>query len=307
MKKLKKYLFTFLLIGLSSQCTFANEVHLESEMQRAKNQMRILTAQLQVGREVVVDSTVLKQLYQEVVVKHVESSSSHNSKANFSIGGLANLSREDSSSRHESYDVTKILQVNPDEVALFDATTARDFAGLQEKIRAYIQTHAAQLVELKEWSIYYASLVGMAINQGLDVDFPGALAELANANELHFLGRQFVVKCISTKYVDHGSSWSSRSSSQGNASFFFISASASKSSSASYSERNYAHVESECRSMGENVTALDAGTVKVTVDFHRLDLELNHWIAKLEKVRLSSDAPEIYMLESPYFRTVDLP
>lgn len=103
------------------------------------------------------------------------------------------------------YDVAKIVNTNPREVARFSTTLERDFEKLQKKIRKLTVKHQDDLIFSKVMAAKSLELANKLSISELQEIYPVISRVAQKMTNLNFLGIQNVLNCTNTRYADRSS------------------------------------------------------------------------------------------------------
>ncbi len=295
-------LVTFISIANSTKSMAGvDSVDLIQDIAAAKTAIVSLHRSTGVGTTVAQVRTLLSEKQKEVVTeRHTNESSSQKSAQ---VGAwIVSFGYNSSRYDYESYDVTKILSTSAEEVAFFEADEKADFRSLQVRIQDHLESNKEGLTALKEWGIYLASLAVEAIQNDVTIDVDDVMDTLYKAASLTFVGEQYTARCVSTQYADRSSVARHSLERHAEASFLFVSGEASMKNSSRQTWNQYAHKETKCSETSYATQMMEASDGLYSVDFQKLDQQLNTWIRSVEATKLQLQAPKFQSFGSPYFK-----
>lgn len=273
---------------------------LRARSQAALGEIARLRSQIRAGETVVEFQTQLTRLRAEQVVSQRDAGGSSASAWSESFEGFFQLfsfsyaaSGSRSSTWRSSSVDTRVLEVNPQEVASFSARERADFMATQERLSQYVLSRASEIARLKVLAAGafrdLAEMRRLSEASNGAIELPRFSIEHVNgllsaATEIRFFGRQSVLRCQSTSHPAYAtsssssqqSSWSESGSRRTPFASFIFSASGSQSSSTWENHRRFAFTETTCSPTTE--TRFEAGTSGIaTIDLGHLDSDLRAW------------------------------
>lgn len=100
------------------------------------------------------------------------------------------------------YDVAKIINTNPRDVARFSQIEERDFMKLQKKIKKLTLKHEDDLIFVKVMAAKALELAGKAETEDLVELYPQLARVAQKVSQVSFTGIQNVLSCTVTDYAD---------------------------------------------------------------------------------------------------------
>ncbi len=184
---------------LDSTIAIINELEVRGQYQSAA--LTAASTANSVAQEIGIDKTVaqvtttLNEIRQETIVETKKQAAGFS----FLLGLI-------SGSASSSYDVTKMITVNPEEVEGFTTKTANDFRRLQGQLKTYVKDN--------ESALFYAKVLAakaLQLTEKMDIDqliaVRGTIMKSVQfIKQVQFAGTQTVNRCLTMNYVDRENS-----------------------------------------------------------------------------------------------------
>ncbi len=270
--------------SLSKVQELAAQGEIETAYLLAQEVVRSLSRELNIGEIVVRSQLQLKESLKEVVTSSYSDSSSERTFSwSFRIdrnGVHLSVSRSSCSS-NSSGETTEWITQNPEEVASFPLTIARDGANLEKELKLFLEKHVEQLFTMKVLGVW-AMKLGLELIKAGDqtVVRVSELEEMDNLiSVIRFYSEQTITLCLEKEFVDRYTSHSSHFSYDGT----------SKSSESSF--REYAHRSKSCEA-ASIIKDMDVDRSAWAVDFRVIDRGIANWKKALKTLLLFRDLGE---------------
>jgi hypothetical protein len=150
--------------------------------------------ELRIDQVVATTESKLVQIQKEVIA------SKNNQSASASLlFGLISLTAS------RSWDVSKIMTMNPVEVSSFPEKVKRDFQALQGELSEYIRTNELALIYAKVYTLKAIQMTLAMSPQERTYVLPHVKRSIQFSQQVQFFGWQNIATCISTDYAERSS------------------------------------------------------------------------------------------------------
>ena len=273
-----------------------------SDVQRMQQQTGI-------GQVVLSVSNSMTQLNREVVTRIQKQDEAERANFSASILKIFGLSAGYKHDHHEQLNTTKILTLNPKEVAGNDARKAAQFSKLQQDLKTYVANHARELIDMKQAATLAFLQIGeIRSNQDSNCEAPAFNIQQIDSlyrtvSEMNFYGQQTSLFCTDTKHDGYQDYVKDDQSAAANLNLMgLIKIGASGSASSQNTDTHPAYREVTCAKPEVRVATQGFNGDGMSVDLNRVDENLRRslqWAAALTLKQV--EAPPYFTGNNPYY------